>query len=293
LFELLFDARNNVLMTRYFGTYVTEDIVLRDNAASRFVARRGPARGIVDFSDVQAVDMPIDRLVERAQAPGVLGSERRVIVAPNDLTYGLNRVFTAHRVYVGKIEPLLVRTLAEAFEVLDLDDPKFEPVEPDPRLEAEETVVRALSAIDRAQEGTAIIDRASERQKLRAKFLRLLEAVPARPPWKHPVRSPNAITLSDVLNSTLNRAAITDNDLATRCSKCRRKTTLALCEVIAGRETKYACPNCDSLMVAFALVSSPEEKPRDGAYRVGNFQVRTTVDIHCPGATLPRSEPCR
>ena len=153
MFELLFDARHNVLMTRYFGTYVADDIVLRDSAVARFVARCGLARGIVDFSNVEAVDIPIDRFVRRAHAPGMLGSAQRVIVAPDELTYGLNRVFTAHRVYTGKVEPLLVRSLEEAFEALELDDPKFEPVKPDAALEAEERIVRTLSAIERARHG--------------------------------------------------------------------------------------------------------------------------------------------
>jgi hypothetical protein len=290
LFQLLFDPRHNVLMTRYFGTYVADDITLRDNAVARFVARRGLVRGIVDFSDVNAVDVPLDRFIKRATSPGLLGSKARVIVAPDELTYGLNRVFAAHRAYSRILEPLLVRSLAEAYEALELDDPKFEPVEVDADLEA--AVLRVLSGIERAHEEAVAARSGADRERLRVKFLRLLDAVPMDRP-RQPARSLNAITLGDVLNSALNRAAVTDYDLRARCAGCRKRTSLGLCKIVTGRETTYACPGCGEMLVRLASARSEESTPAPsdgGCYRLGTFLVRTHVDIECPGATLPKLE---
>ena len=69
MFQLLHDPRHNVLLTRFSGTYVATDISLRDKAVGRFVARNGLARGIMDYSAVEAVDIP-DRGRRRALRPG-------------------------------------------------------------------------------------------------------------------------------------------------------------------------------------------------------------------------------
>ena len=86
MFQLLFDPNNRVLMTRLSGTFIQEDIVVRDRAAARFVARHGLVRGIMDYTNVVAIDIPIERLVRRAHQPPVLPGQPRIVVAPHPMT---------------------------------------------------------------------------------------------------------------------------------------------------------------------------------------------------------------
>jgi hypothetical protein len=285
VFQLLFDPRHNVLMTRLYGTYVEADIVVRDNAVARFVARRGLARGIMDFSEVETVDVPMDSIVRRAQAPPVLLGQARVIVAPHEPAYGLNRIIAAHQLYSRKVEPLLVRTLDEAYRALGMCEPAFEAVESDDATRRDAVALRVLAEIDTAR-GAAGGD---ERQRLRKKMLGLLDAVLTgeQPPGNRPRPQAGAITLADVLNTFLRRGTVSDADLMATCGRCRRKKPLASYMIAAGRETTYTCPTCAD--VAVVLAPAAGSPPSLCGYALGTFIVRTAVDIECPGGVLPKS----
>ena len=127
-----------------------------------------------------------------------------------------------------------------------------------------------------------------ERNRLRHKLLRLLDAVPADETPRR-TRARGTITLSDVFNAALHRSAVTDDDLTAVCPTCRRKTTLGLCKVASGRETTYSCPRCGSVLTTLTPATGSEQLPPDNAYRLGTFLVRTAVDLECPGARLPRT----
>ncbi len=289
MFQLLFERRQRVLLTRIFGTYVQDDIVLRDRAAARFVARQGLMRGLMDFTGVEAVEVPIDRLVRRAHEPPVLPGQARVIVAPDPLTHELNRVVIAHQLYSRKVEPLLVRNLQEAYDALGLVDPNFEPIESNEADQLDDSMTIVLARMDETLDTTTAAAK-DERQRLRDKLLRLLDAVPmSEPAIPFRRRARNGITLSDVFNAALNRTAVTDDDLIAVCSQCRRKTTLGLCKVVSGRETTYLCPRCENVLTTLTPTGAAGSTRPEKAYRLGAFLVRTAVDLECPGARLPRS----
>lgn len=274
-------------MTRLYGTYVQDDVVLRDRAASRFVSRHGLCRGIMDFSDVTRVEVPVDRLVRRAHEPPVLPGMPRVVVAPDSLTYELNRIVIAHQLYSRKVEPLLVRTLAEAFRAFELDNPQFEVVENNEADDLEDSITLVLSRIDETVDvGSSAA--ADERRRLREKLLRLMDAVP-RTEQSRPMRARSAITIGDVFNAALHRSAVTDDDIVAVCPQCRRKTSLGLCKVVVGRETAYHCPTCETVLMTLAPTTDERAAASEKAYRLGTFLVRTAVDLECPGARLPRS----
>jgi hypothetical protein len=286
VFQLLHNATHNVLMTRLSGTYVVDDIVRRDAQVARFVARHGLARGIMDFTGVDAIDLPMSLIVKRSQDPPLLPGMARVIVAPHDLTYGLTRVIAAHQLFTRNVEPLLVRTLDEAYRALQMTDLTFEPVQDDAPPARDRTIADVLARIDHAA-GVASSAEA-ERQALREKMLRLLDTVLMRPPAQ-PLREPRIITLSDVLNAALKRARVADGDLKATCRGCRRRTSLDACRVVAGRETSYSCPRCKSVLVVLApLPEGAPARPEDG-YRLESFLVRAMVDIDCQGVHLPKT----
>lgn len=283
VFQLLHDNRHNVLLTRFSGTYTGTDISLRDKAVGRFVARNGLARGIMDYSAVEAVDIPIEVVVERSSRPGLLRGQARVIVAPREPLWAMNRIFAAHRLFRQGEELLLVRSIDEAYHALSMVDPAFEPVAIDPLSRLEGVAHDVLAGIESSR-GAAD---AEERERLRRKMLRMLDTVLERGPS---MRKVSAITLSDVLNAMLGRATVSDADLTTTCMTCHSRLPLSRYTISAGRETTYACPGCGQVMVVLATADDGAGSSPPG-YEMGRFIVRTAGDIECPGAMLPKCEP--
>jgi hypothetical protein len=282
VFQLLHDKRHNVLLTRLSGAYVATDISLRDKAVGRFVARNGLARGIMDYTAVEAVDIPIEVVVERSSQPPLLPGQARVIVAPREPLWAMNRIFAAHRLFRQGEEPILVRSIEEAYQALSMVDPMFEPVEIDPVSRLEGVAHDVLAGIESSRGATD----AEERERLRRKMMRMLDAVLERPA----ARRITAITLSDVLNAMLSRATVSDADLKTTCATCNSHLPLSRYTISAGRETTYACPGCGRVMVVLAAVDAAAG-PSPAGYEMGRFIVRTAGDIECPGAMLPKCEP--
>jgi hypothetical protein len=128
MFRLLFDANHRVLLTRFFGTLSREDLSAAAESARALMKREGPVRGLIDFSDVQTIDVSIEHFVSRARKPAVLADGERVYVMPRPDLYGLGRMYGTYQGLAGNREPSVVRTLAEAYVSLGLTEPDFRPV---------------------------------------------------------------------------------------------------------------------------------------------------------------------
>ena len=128
MFDLAYDAKHSVLLSRFSGTYSPADIALRDNAVHRFVAKNGLVRGLMDYSAVDSIDVPLDLLIQRAHQPGILTGHQRVIVAPSEPAYSFNRLVAAHQLFARKAEPVLVRSVSDAFGLLRMIDLAFSPI---------------------------------------------------------------------------------------------------------------------------------------------------------------------
>ena len=165
-------------------------------------------------------------------------------------------------------------------------DPAFEPVEINEADALEDSMILVLARIDETVDvGSSAA--ADERRRLREKLLRLMDAVP-RSEQAQKMRTRSTITMSDVFNAALHRSAVTDDDILAVCPRCRRRTSLGLCTVVPGRETTYLCPQCQAVLMTLAPTADDGAAP-EKAYRLGTFLLRTTVDLECPGARLPRS----
>ena len=55
MFDLAYDAKHSVLLSRFSGTYSPADIALRDNAVRRFVSKNGLVRGLMDYTAVDSI----------------------------------------------------------------------------------------------------------------------------------------------------------------------------------------------------------------------------------------------
>ena len=123
-----FDAANNILRYCWDGDLTDEMLVGGDAAARKLLAARPPCRGILDFSKVTTVKISSQTVRKIASLPPAYGlGQAVVLVAPRDVVYGLARMFVTlgeekrPRVHV-------VRTMEEAYHLLDVDSPCFNPI---------------------------------------------------------------------------------------------------------------------------------------------------------------------
>jgi hypothetical protein len=282
LFQLLYDRSHNVLLTRLSGTYCEDDLALRDKQVAAFVARHGLARGLMDYSGVTAVDIPMGVIVRRCQAPPLLPGQTRVIVAPGEPSYSLNRVIVAHQYFSRKVEPLLLRSLPEAYHALGSNRLEFVPVEEDERMRRDRIAFGALAEIDAGARKQAERYRtlaAASRQRM-AEVRGLSPAMVAR--------GMSFITVGDLFNTALRHAQVSDRDLSIRCPGCRRERTLAACHILVSRRTTYGCPACGERLVELSQAQDrPAVEPL--GYSFGDFELQTSANISCHGSVLPKS----
>ena len=128
MFNLTFDRNHNVLLARFAGVFSSEDVESLDRALGAFISRHGFARGIFDFSSVEANATPQTFLTWHGRFPQLLLGQERVIVAPQQWSYELACAYAAQQRDFGNVEPQVVRSLGEACHLLRVERPDFQPV---------------------------------------------------------------------------------------------------------------------------------------------------------------------
>jgi hypothetical protein len=129
VFALYLEHAHRVLLFCFHGRFTLDDIARCDRAVMLTLGREGPVRGIVDLSDVETFDLPIDRLMERARQPPMAAGQARIFVATKPAILDFARSYAAMQREFGSDGPQVVGTRAEAYKILGLIDPKFEPLE--------------------------------------------------------------------------------------------------------------------------------------------------------------------
>ena len=94
--------------------------------------------------------------------------------------------------------------------------------------------------------------------------------------------------MSDLLNTDLRFARMSDADLTIQCPHCSKESRLSACRIATGRKTTYFCPTCAGVLV---MLAPAVERPsvQTTGYCIGGFEVQTEADISCRGAILPKS----
>lgn len=130
MFTLSVERKQSVLMVKFSSRMTQEDLNNLDTAVVAFVKKEGATRGfLIDCTDVEDLAVPTGVFVRRGQrSANVVSDQERVYVMPQPDLFGMGRMFGTYQRMAGKKEPLVVKTLTEAFEALDLSDPMFEPV---------------------------------------------------------------------------------------------------------------------------------------------------------------------
>ena len=127
MFTLAYERRHKVLVSRFTGVFSSEDIAELDRAVIEFTARNGPSHGLLDFTQVEAVTVPMSKLVKRGGQPAISPGLKRVFVVPG--SQDMAREFANQQALAGSDGPQIVSTLQEAYRLLGLgEDPKFEVV---------------------------------------------------------------------------------------------------------------------------------------------------------------------
>ena len=130
-FYFEFDPANKIVHAKFHGEVTDESIKDFYRAAASLAAATDFRGSIADFSGATSFHVTRDAISELAALPPAdpSVSRPRVIVAPNTLIFGLARMFQA----IGKAtRPNLhiVRNLAQAFVLLGVVTPQFQPITP-------------------------------------------------------------------------------------------------------------------------------------------------------------------
>jgi hypothetical protein len=129
-FVVDFDATNNILRITMDG-HVTDSVALRcAETVGRSAASYPEFRGIVDLSKVTKYDVSPEVIRQLARTPPTIPTEAYtlVIVAPEAHPYGMSRMFQLVS-ETTRPNQHVVRTLEEAFELLQVKSPTFVPVD--------------------------------------------------------------------------------------------------------------------------------------------------------------------
>jgi hypothetical protein len=130
MFTLAYHRKHKVLLAHFSGVFSSEDIEEVDRAVIAFTAREGPSHGLLDFTEVEAVSVPLSRLVLRSQQPAISPGHQRVfVVGANLQALELARTFASQQALAGSSSVRIANTLEEAYALLRLGkEPRFKPV---------------------------------------------------------------------------------------------------------------------------------------------------------------------
>ncbi|MFZ3213241.1 MAG: hypothetical protein WA188_17195 [Terriglobales bacterium] len=123
-----FDSSNRILRCRFEGDVSDETLKECYDVAGRYAALTDPGAGIMDFSNVDSFNVSSQMVRELAhRGPVMPGSCPRFLVAPSSHTYGLARMFQQCG-SEARPELHVVRSVDEAYTLLGVREPQFEPV---------------------------------------------------------------------------------------------------------------------------------------------------------------------
>ena len=128
MLSLAHDRKHRVLRVTISGIFASEDMDEVDRTVIEFVARQGQVRCIFDYTDVEAFAVPESLLARHAQQPLIV-REQRVIVSSRVAGGEAARLYVRHQREAGQKEAAIVDSLEEAYLLLRLRNPRFEPVE--------------------------------------------------------------------------------------------------------------------------------------------------------------------
>ena len=127
-YRIEFDATHGMARILYEKD-LTDSSLLEGFLSFAAFAEDRPLDGfIVDFSEVVEPSISAAGLRSISSRPPVAPGKPRALVAPQDVMYGMCRMFQIHRDGTDSNPVTVVRTLAEALEFLGVESYCFTPV---------------------------------------------------------------------------------------------------------------------------------------------------------------------
>ena len=126
---LEFDINSRTLRVTLIGEFKDDNAVELYASVRRFLSSADVRGGILDLSSVTKLSVSTAVVVRLSKNPPLFASPLvRVIVAPQDIVYGMARMFQISRSEIhGGLH--VVHTLVEAYGILGLQNPAFTVVE--------------------------------------------------------------------------------------------------------------------------------------------------------------------
>ncbi len=125
--QLLFDQTNRILLLPFPDNLTRINFDRAEAALAMFVARRGPADTIIDFSETSE-DVDTSVIVARAYLPWPAREKRHVFIVSSDVMEDLFRMYAIHHEAAGFTAPRIVRSLDKALAALGAANANFDPV---------------------------------------------------------------------------------------------------------------------------------------------------------------------
>jgi hypothetical protein len=123
-----FDSSNGILRCRLEGDVTDESLEECYEVTGKYAALTNPDVGIMDFSNVASFNVSSQTVRNLAyRTPRMLGSRPRFLVVPSTHMYGLARMFQQIG-SAARPELHVVRNVDEAYTLLGVPEPQFEPV---------------------------------------------------------------------------------------------------------------------------------------------------------------------
>jgi hypothetical protein len=129
MFTLAFEDKYRILLARFSGIHVPEDISELDRAITKILAWEGLVHGLLlDYMSVEAVAVPESFIAHRARLPQISPEYERVLVVPNGELHKLARTYAAQQCVLGVKKPHVVLSVWDAYMLLHLEQPNFRPI---------------------------------------------------------------------------------------------------------------------------------------------------------------------
>jgi hypothetical protein len=129
MFTLSLERLHRVLRLKFTGLLTNDDLDRIDPTLVRVAGAEdaGPdMRCLFDLTGIEALAVPQSRFAERAAKPAI-GGMLRVVVAPPWAGEDFGSSYRSARSLWSHAQPIVVATTAEAYRLLDIVAPRFEP----------------------------------------------------------------------------------------------------------------------------------------------------------------------
>ena len=124
-----YDQVHNVLRLDFAGPFTMADLDAIDPAITGFLKEqnRSAVRTLYDMTHIEALAVLQIRFAQRARLPPI-GKLKRVIVAPPWASHDFGRTYRDAQQFSAHSQPLIVSGLLDAYRVLALVNPRFQPL---------------------------------------------------------------------------------------------------------------------------------------------------------------------